>query len=94
MTNEPVRTIGTVMTSAKVAAVAIATLVAAMLDMTGEDAALFVAAVSAVAILLGDVVQLIWTRDHVTPVAAPKLHEGAVVTMEDGERGYVRRVGV
>ena len=81
MNDQPVYSIGSILTSFKLAAVAIATVVVVFLpeDMDPNAGPLIIAAVSAAAIFIGDIVGYILTRDRVTSIAAPNLPIGTVV---------------
>lgn len=81
MDTQPVYSIGSILTSFKLAVLAIATVVVVFLpqDMRDNAGELILAAVSATTILIGDLIGYILTRDRVTSIAAPNLPIGTVV---------------
>lgn len=81
MDQQPVYSIGSILTSFKLAVVAIAAVIIVFLpeDMRAVAGELIIAAVSAATIFIGDLIGYILTRDRVTPVAAPNLPIGTVV---------------
>lgn len=81
MDQTPVYSIGTILTSFKLAVLAVATVIVVFLpeDMQTVAGTLILAAVSAVTIFIGDLVGYILTREKVTPIASPNLAVGTVV---------------
>lgn len=73
MNTEPVYTIGGIVTSLKVAVVAVITAVALGAQWSAEMTAATIGAASAIVILVGDILGYVLTRPRVTPVAAPVL---------------------
>lgn len=88
MDTQPVYSIGSILTSFKIAVIAIATVLVVFLPnemVTNPDGtpnnvpALIIAAVSAASVFIGDLIGYVLTRDRVTPIAAPNLPIGTIV---------------
>lgn len=84
MEREPLVTIGAVMTSVKLAVVAVVAVL--VIDMDPDRAALVIAAASAVTIALGDILQLIIGRRRVTPASDPVIPATFRARTTDGRR--------
>lgn len=84
MDTQPVYSIGSVLTSFKLAIVAIATVIVVFLpeDMQATAGTLIIAAVSAATIFIGDLVGYILTREKVTPISNPTLQPGTVINAD------------
>jgi hypothetical protein len=81
MDTQPVYSIGTILTSFKLAVIAIATVLVIFLpdDVRNVASELILAAVAAFTVFIGDLLGYILTREKVTPIASPNLPVGTVV---------------
>ena len=65
--NEPVYSIGRIFTSLKLAAIAVVTIVALMMEWDDATTAAVVGGVSAIVVVAADIVGYVMTRERVTP---------------------------
>lgn len=92
MEREPLITIGAVVTSVKLAVVAVVGVIVIAAELPEELGSSLILAAGLIVVAVGDVLQLVLTRPRVTPAARPTLPEDGAVRLPGGTAATVTSV--